>query len=60
MDDRNFKNVPLTKLYFKNFKSSIFCLFLFYNVYKEKIFTIEIEDGREASCKPTIWKLSDS
>ena len=26
----------------------IFLLFLFYNVYKEKMFTIEIEDGREA------------
>jgi len=25
-----------------------FCLFLFYNVFKEKMFTIEIEDGCEA------------
>ena len=26
-------------------------LFLFYNVYKEKMFTIEIEDGRNASLR---------
>ena len=32
-------------------------LFLFYNAYKEKMFTIEIEDGRKAVCKPgTLWK----
>ena len=34
------------KLFYKVRK--MFCLFLFYNVYKEKTFTIEIEDGREA------------
>ena len=27
-------------------------LFLFYNVYKEKMFNIEIEDAREASLQP--------
>ena len=29
-------------------KPQNFCLFCFYNVYKEKMFTIEIDDGREA------------
>jgi len=32
-------------------------LFLFYNVYKEKMFTIEIEDAREASLKPKWLKF---
>ena len=41
MDDRIFKNLTLTKF--------AFCLFLFYNEYKENMFTIEIEDGREVS-----------
>ena len=27
-------------------------MFLFYNVHKEKMFTIEIEDGNEAPCNP--------
>ena len=31
--------------------AQIFCLFLFYIVYKEKIFNIEIADGRKAPCK---------
>jgi len=50
MDDRIFKNLPLTKFDFgKICKSMKFvCLFLFYNVFKEKMFTIEIEDGCEA------------
>ena len=30
-----------------------FCLFLFYNVYKEKMFTIKKEVGRKAPCKPS-------
>ena len=31
-----------------------FCMFLFYNVYKEKMCTIEIENGHEAPLKPSI------
>ena len=37
-------------------KSAKFCLFLFYNIYKEKMFTIEIEDGRESPLKPSYFK----
>ena len=50
MDDRIFKNLPLTKFDFGKICKSIkfVCLFLFYNVFKEKMFTIEIEDGCEA------------
>ena len=54
MNDQNFKNQPLTKLIsfkflkFTNFFHKICKLFVvFYNVYKEKMITIEIEDGRE-------------
>ena len=32
-------------------------LFLFCNVYKEKIFTTEIEDGRETPCKTSSYIL---
>ena len=48
-----FKNLPLTKFHFKNFGKStkffllnprIVLLFLFYNVYKESMFIIEIKD----------------
>ena len=40
-------------------------LFLFYNVFKEKMFTIQIEDGREAPLKSSIilrksWKMFKS
>jgi len=45
MDDRNFKNLPLTKLSYKKFlKSTIF----FHNVYTEKMSTIEEIDGLNA------------
>ena len=50
MDDRIFKNLLQTKLDFENSKiHDIFCLFLFYNVYKENMFTIEIEDSAKKS-----------
>ena len=58
MDDRICKNSLKQNLIFENFNyqqicfyniHEIFCLFLFYNVYKEKILTIEIEDRREAT-----------
>ena len=42
MDDQNFKNYPPNKIWF-----SLNFLFLFYNVYKEKMITIIIEDGDE-------------
>ena len=57
MDDRIFKNLHLTILDFENLKihdiffikSANFCfLFYFKNVYKEKMFTIEIEERHEA------------
>ena len=62
MDDRFFKNLPLTKFDFhKNFEnfenSEIFYEIrnvLFYNVHKENMFTIEIKDGREGSKKTSI------
>ena len=59
------KNLPLTKFDFWKFRKStkfflkiceIFC-FLFYNVYKEKMFTIKVEDGREVPCKLSIHYL---
>ena len=48
MDDLIFKKIPLTKLDFKDFEiprnflynPRNFCLILFFNVYKEKMFTI--------------------
>ena len=46
MEDQNFKNFPPTKFD------------VFYNVFKEKMFKIEIEDGREAPLKPSIFKNS--
>ena len=58
MDDQICKNSLKQNLIFENFKypqisfhkiHEIFCLFLFSNVYKEKILTIEIEDRREAT-----------
>ena len=57
MDDQDLKHLPPTKSYIfiKFWKSTKFFFkirkLLFYNVYKEKILTIEIEDGREANCK---------
>ena len=57
IDDQNFKNLTLTKFDFhcilqihdlKKKIRELFVLFLLYNVFKEDIFTIEIEDGREA------------
>jgi len=53
MNDQIFKNLPLTISFSLNFENppniSIKSpLFLFYNVYKEKMCTIEIEDGRNA------------
>ena len=33
-----------------------FCFVLFYNVHKENMFPIEIEDGREAPLKPRLNK----
>ena len=58
MGDRICKNSLKQNLTFENFKYPrisfykihvIFGLFLFYNVYKEKMLTIEIKDGREAT-----------
>jgi len=62
-----YQKIPVTKFYFWKFrKSTKFCykiretfvLFLFYNEYKENMFTIEIEDGREAPEKPSYLYLS--
>ena len=36
--------------------SELFVLFLFYNVHKEKMLTIEIGDGREAPWKPGYFR----
>ena len=47
--DRIFKNLPLRKIDFWKFlKSMNICLFLFYNVCKNKMLTIEIEFVRNA------------
>ena len=43
-----FLNILKIHEIFFNKIREIFCLFLFHNVYKENMFTIEIEDGREA------------
>jgi len=55
MDDRIFKNLPLTKFDFLKVRKSMNLLFInsaivfsFHNVYKEKMFMIEIEDGLDA------------
>jgi len=46
MDDTNFKKIASYKISISsNFKNQRFFV---NNVYKEKMFTIEIEDGREA------------
>ena len=42
--------INLQKLFLQNLRT--FCLFLVYNVYKEKMFTIEKKDGPEAPWKP--------
>ena len=50
----NFQNLPLTKFdllkFLKFFYKTheIFCFFISQCIYKEKMFSIEIEDGREA------------
>ena len=38
-------------------KSAKFVLFLFYNVYKEKMFTMLVENGREAPLKAFYLKI---
>ena len=58
-----FKKLPFNKirlsLNFENtrifFINPLTLLLLFYNVYKEKMFTIQIEDGREAPRKPSLY-----
>ena len=54
----NYQNFNKTRMSL-NFKKilELLVLFLFYNVYKEKMFTIKIEDGREAPSKPRIIKI---
>ena len=52
-----FQNFILTKFDKINIFLSLTFL-LFYNLYKEKMFTIEIEDGCEATWKPS--KIIDS
>ena len=62
MEDRVFKYLPLTKFVFANFEiqqiflrnPQHFCLFLFYNVYIEKMFTIKIKYRCEEALKPSI------
>ena len=62
MENRVFKYLPLTKFVFANFEiqqiflrnPQHFCLFLFYNVYIEKMFTIKIEYRCEEALKPSI------
>ena len=58
-----FKNLPITKFDFEYFENprnflykigEVFCLVFIYNVYKENMFTIEIEDGRKAPQKPSL------
>ena len=49
MDDRNFKNKPPTNFDFSltfEIVQNFFLDYPIYNVYKEKMFTIKIEDGR--------------
>ena len=53
MDDQNFKNKSPTKLDFHYIRKIHELIFVVLQVYKEKMFTIEIEDGREASWKPS-------
>ena len=36
-------------------KSANFLCFLFFNVHKDNMFTIQIEDGREAPFKPSLY-----
>ena len=48
MYDQTFKKQPPTKVHFCKILK-IHEHFLFYNVSKEKMFKIELEDGREAS-----------
>ena len=59
MDDQHFKNQPPTKLDFENFENPKYfqktAKFLFCNVYRKKMFTIRIEDGREAPCNPSFY-----
>ena len=59
------KNLPLTKFDFRKFTKCFFykireilVLFLFYNVCKEKMLTIEIEDKRKAPWKQSKIKTS--
>ena len=37
-------------------RSANFCVCFCFTIYKEKMFTIEIEDGREAPKKPSVNK----
>ena len=63
MEDQIIKNLPLTKfdfwkilkstIFLKNPQTICFVLFLFYNIYKKNIFTIEMEDWRKVP-----WKFS--
>ncbi len=58
---RIFKSLSVTNSNLENFENSrkfiykIFVLFLFYSEYKAKMFTIEIEDGRGAPYKPSLY-----
>ena len=55
---RFLKILKINEIFF--IKSTKFCLFLFYNVHTENMFTIEIEDGRETLviwwCKSLIFQ----
>jgi len=63
MDDQNFKVLPPKKFNFPEIlkihdffpKSANFCLFLFYYLYIEKMFTVEMEDVRAAPWKPSYY-----
>ena len=64
MDDQIFKNLPLNKIRFLKILKihEFFCenprvnFVLFYDVHKENMFIINLEDGREAPSKASIHK----
>ena len=59
MNDRNLKNLCLKVYYFckifevLNIRDFFYEIREFYNVYEKNMYTIEIDDGREAPQKPS-------
>ena len=54
LENSIFENLENPQIFFVKFANF---LSLFYNVYKDNMFTIEKEDGREAHLKPSIYKF---